>query len=169
MHHPIDRIAHTTAFVTPVMEHWLEREIAQWVHTHTHHEGSIRRPIAPCANSHTYSKTWYQDVQPCLICLIWTLYVTALPPVRRFCLRTVNAHFGTESPEKKILIKNSNWLCNMNEQYRHCMWPRYPRGGVFVPGRSRALWAVNRRIIFQRPLSIPEYYNLSTLMYSYFI
>ena len=22
----------TTAFVTPVMEHWLEREIAQWVH-----------------------------------------------------------------------------------------------------------------------------------------
>ena len=27
-----DRIAHTTAFVTPVMEHWLEREIAQWVH-----------------------------------------------------------------------------------------------------------------------------------------
>ena len=32
MHHPTDRIIHTTAFVTPVMEHWLEREIAQWVH-----------------------------------------------------------------------------------------------------------------------------------------
>ena len=29
MHHPTDRIAHTTAFVTPVVEHWLEREIAQ--------------------------------------------------------------------------------------------------------------------------------------------
>ena len=27
MHHPIDRIAHTTAFVTAVVEHWLEREI----------------------------------------------------------------------------------------------------------------------------------------------
>ena len=27
-----DRIIHTTAFVTPVVEHWLEREIAQWVH-----------------------------------------------------------------------------------------------------------------------------------------
>ena len=26
------RIAHTTAFVTPVVEHWLEWEIAQWVH-----------------------------------------------------------------------------------------------------------------------------------------
>ena len=32
MHHPTDRIAHTTAFVTPVMDHWLEWEIAQWVH-----------------------------------------------------------------------------------------------------------------------------------------
>ena len=27
-----DRIVHTTAFVTPVVEHWLEQEIAQWVH-----------------------------------------------------------------------------------------------------------------------------------------
>ena len=32
MHHPTDRITHTRAFVTPVVEHWLEREIAQWVH-----------------------------------------------------------------------------------------------------------------------------------------
>ena len=29
MHHPTDRIVHTTAFVTPVMEDWLERETAQ--------------------------------------------------------------------------------------------------------------------------------------------
>ena len=32
MHHHIDRTTHTTAFVTLVMEDWLEREIAQWVH-----------------------------------------------------------------------------------------------------------------------------------------
>ena len=31
MHHLTDRIAHTTAFVIPVMEHWLEQETAQWV------------------------------------------------------------------------------------------------------------------------------------------
>ena len=24
MHHPTDRITHTTAFVTPVVKHWLE-------------------------------------------------------------------------------------------------------------------------------------------------
>ena len=48
MHHPTDRIAHTTAFATPVVEHWLEREIAQWVHTMkdrsddpSHHERTL--------------------------------------------------------------------------------------------------------------------------------
>ena len=39
----LERIAHTTTFVTPVVEHWLGREITQWVQ----HEGSIRQPIAP--------------------------------------------------------------------------------------------------------------------------
>ena len=47
--HSTDRIAHTTAFVTPVVEHWLVREIAQW----DHHEESIGRPIAPWANALT--------------------------------------------------------------------------------------------------------------------
>ena len=48
MHHPTDRITHTTAFVTPVMDHWLEREIAQWVHpmkdrsdNPSHHERTL--------------------------------------------------------------------------------------------------------------------------------
>ena len=50
MHHPTGRIAHTTAFVTPVVEHWLEREIAQWVHPMkdrsddpSHHERTLIR------------------------------------------------------------------------------------------------------------------------------
>ena len=48
MYHPTDRIAHTTTFVTPVVEHWLEREIAQWVHSMndrsdnpSHHEQTL--------------------------------------------------------------------------------------------------------------------------------
>ena len=43
-----DRIAHTTAFVKPVVERWLEREIAQWVHPmkdrsndQSHHERTL--------------------------------------------------------------------------------------------------------------------------------
>ena len=43
MHYPIDRIAHTTTFDTPVVKHWLERQIAQRIH----HVGSIRRRTAP--------------------------------------------------------------------------------------------------------------------------
>ena len=50
VHQPKDRIAHTNAFVTPVVEHWMEQEIAQWIH----HEGSIRRPIAPWVNRFTW-------------------------------------------------------------------------------------------------------------------
>ena len=40
MHHPTDRIAHTTAFVTPVVEHWLKRNerkeqiIYAWMYTY---------------------------------------------------------------------------------------------------------------------------------------
>ena len=32
MHHPTDMLVHTTAFVTPVVEHWLKLTIAQCVH-----------------------------------------------------------------------------------------------------------------------------------------
>ena len=47
-----DRITHTMASVTHVMEHWLEQEISLWVH----HEGLIWRPITPWvgALSRTY-------------------------------------------------------------------------------------------------------------------
>ena len=54
MHHPTDRIIHTTAFITPVVEHWLEREIAQWVHPMkdrsddpSHHERTLELHLAP--------------------------------------------------------------------------------------------------------------------------
>ena len=50
MHHPTDRIIDTTAFVTPVVGHWLEREIAQWVHPMkdrsddpSYHERTLRK------------------------------------------------------------------------------------------------------------------------------
>ena len=59
MHHPTDRITHTTVFVTQVVEHWLEREISQWVHPMddrsddpSHHE----RTLLP--RSYIFSLTW---------------------------------------------------------------------------------------------------------------
>ena len=41
MHHPTDRITHTMAFVTPVVEHWLERI------THGSHNSSDILTIKP--------------------------------------------------------------------------------------------------------------------------
>ena len=43
MHHIAYRIAHTTAFVTPVVEQWLEREIAQSVKDITHKQNACRK------------------------------------------------------------------------------------------------------------------------------
>ena len=66
MHHPTDRITHTTAFVTPVVEHWLEREIAQWVrpmkdrsNDPSHHERTLlpwSYISLPHTEKHTYLK-----------------------------------------------------------------------------------------------------------------
>ena len=42
MHHPTERIPHAThSLDNPVVEQWLEWEIAQWVH----HEGSIQQSL----------------------------------------------------------------------------------------------------------------------------
>ena len=67
MHHPTYRISHTTAFVTPVVEHWLEREIAQWVHhmkdgSHdpSHHEQTLLpRIVGAGCWSETPGRPWY--------------------------------------------------------------------------------------------------------------
>ena len=48
-----DSIAHTTTFVTPVVEHWLEREIAQWVHP-MKVRYTIPRPLV----HHSWSTGW---------------------------------------------------------------------------------------------------------------
>ena len=49
MHHPTDRIPHTTAFVTPVGEHWLEWEIVQWrIDPMTH------RTMSKCSYQRSY-------------------------------------------------------------------------------------------------------------------
>ena len=73
MHHPTDRITHTTSIVTPVVEHWLEREIAQ------SHEGSIRRTITPWANALTTELHLAPIAKECMhyvcmyVCMYWCM------------------------------------------------------------------------------------------------
>ena len=70
MHHPTDRIAHTMAFVTPVVEHWLEREIAQWVHPMkdrsndpSHHERTLYLWATSRSSSYRNATLLAQSVQ----------------------------------------------------------------------------------------------------------
>ena len=63
--HPTDWITHTTVFVTPVVEHWLEREIAQWVHPMknrsddpSHHE----RALYLWATSRSLNTHWNKTI-----------------------------------------------------------------------------------------------------------
>ena len=65
---PTYRIAHTTAFVTPVVEHWLEREIAQWVNPMkdrsdgpSHHE----RTFLPRSYISLPEHVWYRNQWQC--------------------------------------------------------------------------------------------------------
>ena len=50
MHHPTDRITQTTAFVTPVVDHWLEREIAQWKRTKQKQKQKQKKQKKPKTN-----------------------------------------------------------------------------------------------------------------------
>ena len=54
MHHLTDRIPHTTAFVTPVVEHWLEREITQWVVTVRDERFQLKARIAAYIKNELY-------------------------------------------------------------------------------------------------------------------
>ena len=65
MHHPTDRITHTTSFITPVMENWLEREVAQWLH----YEGSIQR----WANALTAELHLAPNAERCQLGLPWVI------------------------------------------------------------------------------------------------
>ena len=63
MHHPTDRIAHTTTFVTPVVKHWLKREIAQWVHPmseRSYHGATSRSSQKPPNKNGTYPGRYTQ-------------------------------------------------------------------------------------------------------------
>ena len=63
MHHPTDRIAHTTAFVIPVVEHWQEREIAQWVnHMNDRSDDPSHHERTPLPRSYIDLNKWQMSL-----------------------------------------------------------------------------------------------------------
>ena len=66
MHHLTDRITYSTAFITPVAEHWREREIAQWVR----YEGSSRRPLANALTMELHHTPFSYNNAVAQICIV---------------------------------------------------------------------------------------------------
>ena len=69
MYHPIDRIAHTTAFVIPVMKHWRERKITRWVYHEdrsadpSHHDWMLYHGATSCSLVHMLKdQGWVQGM-----------------------------------------------------------------------------------------------------------
>ena len=83
MNYPTHRIAQTTAFVTPVMEQWLEQEIVQWVHPMkyrsddpSHHGATPRSPNVPrilLKFTIVREKPGIIDAMPTLTCLMYPI------------------------------------------------------------------------------------------------
>ena len=141
MHHHTDRIIHTTAFVTPVVEHWLEREIAQWVHpmkdwsddpSHhermllprsyisLHHEGLIQRPKAPWANALTTElhlaplTVRCNSMVECLLMVWWVVGIIPHWAISCFGHGLYNKGYGTWYPVCRMVhIKESLLLIEM--------------------------------------------------------
>ena len=98
---PTDMITHTTAFVTLVEEHWLQREIAQWVHPmkdrsdDPSHHGATSRSCHEACHRHEFDDS---IVHRCLeatqfgstVCVSFSMSSNYACPSklcqRRFCL-----------------------------------------------------------------------------------
>ena len=136
MHHPTDRITHITADATSVVEHWLEREIAQWVH----HEESIRRPIAPCANYITTGQHRRRDRDHRRqLSYRFCLYPLSCRPWRSYSL-LVSLLFSLWSPQTRLTaaLSLSQKTQNSASTLQHC--PHCPKGWG---KRSRAVYNIH--------------------------
>ena len=77
MHHPTDRIIHTTACVTPVVEHWLEREIAHRTMSERSYDGATPRSFNYHCISYIHTLYTYHVVSHihCWIVLSYMMYL----------------------------------------------------------------------------------------------
>ena len=123
MHHPTDRITHTMAFVTPVVEHCLEREIAQWVYPMkdrsydpSHHE----RMLYLWATSHSLTHLQVQIYY-------YSMYSQQLShPIRMTSVKWGNKDKTSGRPISQIWYL---WLChnlsNNNRHFKYIFWLPY--------------------------------------------
>ena len=86
---------HITAFVTPVVEHWLEREIAQWVHP-MNDRSALTTELHLAPNQERYTNKKY------FILRVASLRISSL-------LKTATAYVKwKKNPQPKTKTKNNN-------------------------------------------------------------
>ena len=82
IHHPTDRIAHSTAFVTPVIEHWLEQKL--WGHVSTFLVPTVTHTHARThAHTHAHTRT-HTHTSTCLslyLCIRLTAHTCSVVSV----------------------------------------------------------------------------------------
>ena len=109
MHHPTDRIITTTAFVKPVVEHWLEREIALWVHhmkdrsdDPSHHERTLlpRSYVSP------------HGVTESLFIYLFYLFIYFF----KFFLEGADLRLGSLEVGIAMIFSPSHLLCTIKSQ-----------------------------------------------------
>ena len=87
--HPTYRITHATAFDTPVVDHWLEREIAQWVHP------MMDRSDDPSHHERTLLPRSYILLPTCnKVNKIFLKLISYLIEIQVFTLKTSRRHFS---------------------------------------------------------------------------
>ena len=97
------KITHTTAFITPVVEHWLEREITQWV------QPTKDQSIDPSHHEQTLLPQSY------------------ISPLKQDMLPTKTTMLPTDKPECETVIKillvpcsgHIEWMTNMLCFFHH--------------------------------------------------
>ena len=120
MHHPTGRITHTTAFDTRNVEHWLEQEIAQWVHPMkdrsddpSHHE----RTLLPLSY---ISLPFIDNLYNVLSCLIKRHSILTLFVSISFLL-SINTHTLLRSVSQHWCHKVMAAVTNLSSQTQQLM------------------------------------------------
>ena len=155
MHHPTDRIKHTTAFVTPVVEHWLEREIAQWVHPMkdrsddpSHHE----RTLYLWATSRSLcdwkeGNVLFNDARN-------TFYLR-LSSVRHMVKDHSDSEKGNPLPPHRLLFtinSQGSFICTIPQTGLHISRPCYTSRGALAGTRKSSMGSPHEGSI-RRPIS----------------
>ena len=116
MHHPTDRITHTTAFVTPVVEHWLEWEIVQWVH-----------PMKDWSDDPSHHERTLLPRSYISLLRLYGLYVTGLRSKTGNPLPPLHGLFFLISSKGSFLIHHPQMARYILQSLLHKLWVHHDR------------------------------------------